>query len=614
MKPIAFDGCMGWLHEGHAEHAVIICESLGHEAIWTHKLTRALAEQLAGKGITTLRFNYPGSGDSAGDELDAGRFDACVASVRRAIELLRARDGIRSLTLVGIRAGVLFATLAAAEAGVDGGSRIDAIVALAPVVRGRAYLRELSVVHRQWVDTAPPAIRDAQREEPCLNVLGHRFPADFVDALKAIDLCNVVRDAAFVPDRMLLIEPAQGDGPALRAALHSRGVTVAFQAFSDWPTTMLDCTRSRLPRAAIEAMVRWIGEQVSALPAPPAAPAPWDDRAAPTLALNGMTERIVAVGRDRLVGVLCAPAVAAAPQSDGPVVLIVNTSANPRNGEGQFGVRLARAMARVGITTLRFDIDGVGDSGPCAPDDQSGVLYSDRAIDDVAAAADWLQSQGYRNVISAGICSGAYAALHAATRSTALTGVIAINLARFIWPTGVTLAEVQKQRNNSVRGYLVSGRDWRRWKRLFTERRDLRPIVRALASQCFARLRVPAMEIAARLGWTPPLDTPRGLMRHLAQRNVWTLLVYGALDPGIDDVGRHFGAVGRAFRRSRHVRLHTIAHLDHALFGTAGSESVIELCIGAVGGDAGDARRRIAGGPLSDGARRAFDNVSVHGS
>ncbi|WGY72792.1 alpha/beta hydrolase [Burkholderia cepacia] len=619
MKPITFGSCVGWLHEGQTAQGVILCESLGHEAAWTHKLMRAVAERLAREGITVLRFNYPCAGDSAGDDLDAGRYAASVDSIHRAIDLLRDEAGVTALTLVGIRAGALFAMLAAA--GRRASPRVDAMVALSPVVRGRAYLRELSFVHRQWLDTMPPATRAAHRDEPCMNVLGHRFPAEFADALKAIDLCDVVRDAPVLPGAMLLVQPEQGDGPALRDALVARGVEVTCDPFREWSTTMLDGTRSHLPHAAIDTVVNWIvarapgrGVAAAAAGVPPRAVHAWSGESAVALDMGDMTEQVVAVGSNRLVGVLCRPADTPPATPVGPALVIANTSTNPRSGEGRFGVRLARTLARAGVTTLRIDVSGVGDSGPDAPDDQSGVVYSPEAIDDVAAAADWLRAIGHPDVIAAGICSGAYAALHAAVKTPSLGGVIAINLARFVWPVGLTLEAAQKQRINSVRGYWLSVRDWRRWKRLVLERRDVRPILRAVAANGIARISVPVKRAAARIGWKPRAGTPRGVMRELAQRNVRTMLVYGALDPGIDDVRRHFGAVEHAFRRSRHVRLHLMPQVDHALYGIAGTAAVIDLCTQMLSGDSDWAVVRVADPSAPDAAGRSYANVSVRSS
>lgn len=73
MRPVRFDDCLGWLHEGRTRRGAVICEALGHEALWTHKVIRTLAERLADDGMWVLRFHYPCAGDSAGDDLAPGR-------------------------------------------------------------------------------------------------------------------------------------------------------------------------------------------------------------------------------------------------------------------------------------------------------------------------------------------------------------------------------------------------------------------------------------------------------------------------------------------------------------------------------------------------------------
>jgi len=48
--------------------AFILCRPLGVEAVRTSAMFRALSERLAREGCATLRFDYHGTGDSAGDE------------------------------------------------------------------------------------------------------------------------------------------------------------------------------------------------------------------------------------------------------------------------------------------------------------------------------------------------------------------------------------------------------------------------------------------------------------------------------------------------------------------------------------------------------------------
>ncbi|AHI78544.1 alpha/beta hydrolase [Burkholderia thailandensis] len=602
MRPVRFDDCLGWLHEGRTRRGVVICEALGHEALWTHKVVRTLAERLAGDGMWVLRFHYPCAGDSAGDDLAPGRLPASVASVRRATLALREHAPVDSVTLVGLRAGAAFAMLALAG---EDAPEVDAFVALAPVVRGRAYLRELSIVQKRWLDTTPPAIREQHHEEPWLNILGHRYPGDFVADLKKVDLSDAVANAATPPCAALLVDTDYGDSPALHDALTARGVPTDIEPFPEWPNALQEGARSRVPLAAIESVARWIGRRerkAAAEPiavdrgahsavaraageAIPPARASAGNRAARVpqapppvaFAFDGITETLVHVGAKRLVGTLCEPVVPA--RAGTPCLLIANTAANPRSADGRIGVRLARTLARRGVASLRIDIEGIGDSGARAPDDQADVLYSDPAIADVAAAADWLGAHCRRPVVAFGVCSGAFAALHAAARAHAAAGVIAVNLPRFIWPRGLTIDEARKQQTNSARGYLASMRDWSKWRRLLREGRDLRPVLSALRRQLTSRLSEPAARLAERLGRRPKPDTPRGLIRTLAERNVRTMLVYGEFDPGVDELSRYFGSPRRAFRRSPLVSVAMIRLLDHSVYGASAADMIIELCI-----------------------------------
>ncbi|AOJ81955.1 alpha/beta hydrolase [Burkholderia savannae] len=642
MRPVRFDDCLGWLHEGRTRRGVLICEALGHEALWTHKVVRALAERLAEDGMWVLRFHYPCAGDSAGDDLAPGRLPASVASVRRALAVLRDQASVDGVTLVGLRAGAAFAMLALAG---DDAPAVDAFVGLAPVVRGRAYLRELSIVQKRWLDTTPPAIREQHHVEPWLNILGHRYPADFVADLKQVDLSNAVATTIALPRAALLVDTDYGDSPALRAAFVARGVSTHIESFPEWPSALQEGARSRVPHAALESVARWIGlgEQVAA--AEPIAAghadraaaahahddaitiasraarkpdiahardarhhAPAPNAASPiTFAFDGIAETLVHIGPKRLVGTLCEPVAPA--RAGTPCLLIANTAANPRSADGRIGVRLARTLAQRGIASLRIDIEGIGDSGAHAPDDQAEVLYSDPAIADVATAVDWLGARCRRQVVAFGVCSGAFAALHAAAHARAAAGVIAVNLPRFIWPRGLTIAEARKQQTNSARGYLASMRDWSKWRRLLREGRDLRPVLSALRRHVTARLSAPAGRLAERLGRRPKPDTPRGLIRALTDRSIHTMLVYGDFDPGVDEFTRYFGSPRRAFKRSPLVSVEMIRLLDHSVYGTSAAEMVIELCIDTLTGW-GDRTRGPQLRPRPTGARHGAPHAA----
>ncbi len=92
---------------GSARSAVLMCPPLGQDMIRSHRVYRQLADALAQQGIAVLRFDYYGSGDSAGDsaELDWAR---CRADMVTAAGELRARSGCTRLIGFGARLFLLF--------------------------------------------------------------------------------------------------------------------------------------------------------------------------------------------------------------------------------------------------------------------------------------------------------------------------------------------------------------------------------------------------------------------------------------------------------------------------------------------------------------------------
>src|SRR5271168_1578528 len=66
--PIVFGGCFGWYHPGRGDLGVVLCGPHGYEDLCVHRHWRGLAQDLSRHGLPTLRFDYPGTGDSAEDD------------------------------------------------------------------------------------------------------------------------------------------------------------------------------------------------------------------------------------------------------------------------------------------------------------------------------------------------------------------------------------------------------------------------------------------------------------------------------------------------------------------------------------------------------------------
>lgn len=118
--------------------AVVLCNSWGPDYIYSHRTVRQAAIQLAAVGFHVLRFDYFGTGDSAG-ELPEASVAMWLDDIRLAMHEVSEMSGVRRVMLIGLRLG---AVLAGRVAATDP-EKVDQIILWDPIVNGSAYLDEL---------------------------------------------------------------------------------------------------------------------------------------------------------------------------------------------------------------------------------------------------------------------------------------------------------------------------------------------------------------------------------------------------------------------------------------------------------------------------------------
>lgn len=102
----------------HSVGAVLLCPPFGQEYARTHRLYRQLATQLASRGHPCLRFDYYGSGDSAGD-VDGFELERCRLDLQVAATHLRKLAGGTQLQAFGTRLGASLLMCDAVALGLD---------------------------------------------------------------------------------------------------------------------------------------------------------------------------------------------------------------------------------------------------------------------------------------------------------------------------------------------------------------------------------------------------------------------------------------------------------------------------------------------------------------
>lgn len=128
---------------GGAAKAVLLCYPMGAEYMRAHRAFRQLTTLLVKGGAHVLRFDYFGTGDSAGDATEA-TIARWLEDIDVAIDELKETAQVSNVTVVGLRMGGTLAALAC-----TGRSDVDQLVLWDPVLDGPAHIGDLLEVHRR---------------------------------------------------------------------------------------------------------------------------------------------------------------------------------------------------------------------------------------------------------------------------------------------------------------------------------------------------------------------------------------------------------------------------------------------------------------------------------
>jgi alpha-beta hydrolase superfamily lysophospholipase len=426
----------GWLHAADAAGALglVVCNPFGFEEVCAHRSLRHIAEAASAAGVPSLRFDYPGCGNSQGDEFDAEAAARWVQAVHQAIDALKAASGVRRVALLGVRLGATLAALAAAER-----DDVAGLVAIAPVVRGRGYIRELTILGQ--TGAAPASSTHGTLESA--GFLMSRETAEFVSRIDLRGLPKAPAPQVLIVQRDDVVTESDWE-PVLKR----QGAEVRVERWPGYAGMMADPQRAVVPSEIVAGVVaqlqRW-SAQAAALGGGEPAGQPLRRQLPLSVAGTPVVELPVQVDTgtgSSLVGVLAMPAAAGVARQR-TAVLMLNSGAVHDIGPNRLWVRLARQWAARGLVVLRVDIAGIGDS-PARPGAEENVVYSPHALQDVAAALAYLRDQAGADACHlVGLCSGAYHSLKAAVAGHPVASALIINPLTYFWKPGTPLNEVK---------------------------------------------------------------------------------------------------------------------------------------------------------------------------
>ena len=223
--------------------AAVICNPMGYEYVHSHRSLRHLADDLARIGIPALRFDYNGTGDSPGTDLDTERLRHWLSDVEIAIGAARSLSGRSKVCLIGLRLGATLAVLTATQV------PIDYLVLWSPCVSGHRYVREMQAL-------AQSAEQDSQTPSGALQSAGFLLSQQTQQQLRKIDL---LKKMVRVNERALVLGRDDTNDDS-RLADHLRGLDIQTETtqFSGYADMMAEPHRTVVPHAALESITNWL--------------------------------------------------------------------------------------------------------------------------------------------------------------------------------------------------------------------------------------------------------------------------------------------------------------------------------------------------------------------
>ncbi|WP_165814754.1 alpha/beta hydrolase [Labrenzia sp. 011] len=522
--------------------AVLFLRPWGLEEFLTRQFFRYLAERFAANGIASLRFDYPGTAnaldDPAGGGLDSWRY-----AIERSADELRALSGVKRIVVIGQGLGAGLACEFAARAG-----DISALALLAPVFKGRGYLRELKLWSR-FVDDGL-GLQPEERDSTPGSLAGIAMPESVASDLRSFNALE--GDFRLQIPVLLASRPEAGADPALMEKFGSAGCALKNTVYRDYGVLLTDASPPVLPVAFADDLVAWL-KSLPGWHAHAARPAKTPEVV--PLVGEHFSETPLRFGENhRLAGTLCEPA----GRFSGVTVVILSTSYDYQIGWGRMNVQLARRLAEKGVATLRFDGAGIGDSPP-VPRRKLQVLYDDSQIEDAEEAWEMLCSRGLaEKAMVLGRCSGAYTAFRAALHDARWKGCISINPYGFHWRF-IGLPHPLKEY-------------WTKFTEpgLMARIRDGRIDLKAAAVNIAVRMLDRAVQYPGKLcPWLPKVvrrnRKVHQAFRKLADRGTRMTIVYSEGDEAMETFLINFGDDAEGLAAFPNTRLHFIANADHNL-------------------------------------------------
>jgi pimeloyl-ACP methyl ester carboxylesterase len=237
---------------GGAVRAAVLCAPWGPEYLHSHRSLRQLAARLSLAGFHTLRFDYFGTGDSAGEVIE-GDLPGWEQDIETAIEELKDSTGAKRVVLAGLRLGATLSASVAAARRQD----VEALVLWDPIVSGEIYLQSLLSSKRK-----PPLTKGAIPRPVEIgggyDILGFPLSARMAQEVKCIDLAAQIH--SLPPNTLILVSERLPCHDSLQHALGDQpDPYLIFELSPDPPMWIERSTNAgAVPVDVLNRIVNWL--------------------------------------------------------------------------------------------------------------------------------------------------------------------------------------------------------------------------------------------------------------------------------------------------------------------------------------------------------------------
>lgn len=192
-----------------------------------------------------------------------------------------------------------------------------------------------------------------------------------------------------------------------------------------------------------------------------------------------MREEALLIGSNHAVVGVFTPGTDNAGGASNTAALCITAGLLHHVGPHRMHVLLARALAKEGISTLRFDLSGIGDSAIRTDD----LIANEVPVQEINDAMKMLETRGFTRFILFGICSGAMRAAKAASGNPKVAGIVLVN-------TGGDDGSAEVDTSPAAQIYLKKSL-WNlsAWKNLVTGKVKYRELFYVLSSALIKKLK-----------------------------------------------------------------------------------------------------------------------------